>query len=147
MHSCRVGGQAELSRNSTQKAMHEALMEQVVREANATQAWLAVKRNRGCAGIDGMTTEELRSTIRVPCSNRACSHPVKRKKEAAAFNRRMRKTARPVVWEGAGAQSPALDPILHGHGFSEIAIRLLLWKKVEGARCNRKSSRLRWYRA
>src|SRR6185369_16101853 len=23
----------------------------------------------------------------------------------------MRKTARPVVWEGAGAQSPALDPI------------------------------------
>ena len=29
----------------------------------------------------------------------------------AAFNRRMRKTARPVVWEGAGAQSPALDPI------------------------------------
>lgn len=29
----------------------------------------------------------------------------------AAFNRRMRKTARTVVWEGAGAQSPALDPI------------------------------------
>ena len=24
----------------------------------------------------------------------------------------MRKTARPVVWEGAGAHSPALDPIL-----------------------------------
>jgi len=30
---------------------------------------------------------------------------------AAAFNRWMRKTARPVVWEGAGAKSPALDPI------------------------------------
>src|SRR5437588_5000773 len=29
----------------------------------------------------------------------------------AAFNRRMRKTARPVVWEGDGAQSPSLDPI------------------------------------
>ena len=29
----------------------------------------------------------------------------------AAFNRRMRKTARTVVWEGAGAQSPAPDPI------------------------------------
>ncbi len=29
----------------------------------------------------------------------------------AAFNRRMRKTARSVVWEGAGAQSPELDPI------------------------------------
>ena len=33
------------------------------------------------------------------------------RKEAAAFNRRMRKTARPVVWEGAGAQSPVPDPI------------------------------------
>jgi hypothetical protein len=32
----------------------------------------------------------------------------------AAFNRRMRKTARTVVWEGAGAQSPALDPINTG---------------------------------
>ena len=30
---------------------------------------------------------------------------------AAACNRRMRKTARPMVWEGAGAQSPAHDPI------------------------------------
>ena len=30
---------------------------------------------------------------------------------AAAFNRRMRKTERPVVWEGVGAQSPAPDPI------------------------------------
>ena len=26
-------------------------------------------------------------------------------------NRRILKTVRPVVWEGAGAQSPALDPI------------------------------------
>ena len=31
--------------------------------------------------------------------------------KTAAFNRWMRKTARPVVWEGAGAQSPAPDPI------------------------------------
>jgi len=30
---------------------------------------------------------------------------------AAGFNRRMRKTACPVVWEGDGAQSPSLDPI------------------------------------
>ena len=27
----------------------------------------------------------------------------------------MRKTARPVVWEGDGAQSPSLDPILWEH--------------------------------
>src|ERR1035441_1514602 len=31
--------------------------------------------------------------------------------KAAGFNRRMRKTACPVVWEGGGAQSPSLDPI------------------------------------
>src|SRR5207249_5629270 len=43
---------------------------------------------------------------------RPCGHCVR----AAAFNRRMRKTARPVVWEGAGAQSPALDPIDLVHG-------------------------------
>src|SRR5206468_8673149 len=29
----------------------------------------------------------------------------------ACFNRRMRKTARPVVWEGDEAQSSSLDPI------------------------------------
>lgn len=34
-------------------------MEQVVSGANATSAWLAVKRNRGAAGIDRMTTEQL----------------------------------------------------------------------------------------
>ena len=33
---------------------------------------------------------------------------------AVAFNRWMRKTARPVVWEGAGAKSPAPDPIQKG---------------------------------
>jgi hypothetical protein len=33
-------------------------------------------------------------------------------KDLQRFNRRMRKTARPVVWEGHGAQSPRLDPIL-----------------------------------
>jgi len=27
----------------------------------------------------------------------------------------MRKTARPVVWEGVGAKSPALHPIVHGN--------------------------------
>jgi hypothetical protein len=30
----------------------------------------------------------------------------------ATFNRRMRKTARTVVWEGLGAQSPSPDPIV-----------------------------------
>ena len=30
---------------------------------------------------------------------------------AAAFNRRIRKTVRPVVWEGGRAQSRSPDPI------------------------------------
>lgn len=44
--------------------MHEELMEQVVTRENATAAWLAVKRNGGAPGIDGMTTEQLRDHIR-----------------------------------------------------------------------------------
>jgi len=44
--------------------MHEDLMERVVTQDNATAAWLAVKRNGGAPGIDGMTTEELRDHVR-----------------------------------------------------------------------------------
>lgn len=44
--------------------MYEELMEQVVTRENATQAWLAVKRNGGAAGIDRMTTEQLRDHVR-----------------------------------------------------------------------------------
>ena len=40
--------------------MHEDLMERVVTQENATEAWLAVKRNGGAPGIDGMTTTQLR---------------------------------------------------------------------------------------
>src|SRR4030095_1562468 len=50
-------------RNSLQKAMYEELMEQMVTEANATEAWRAVKRNGGSPGIDGMTTKQLREHI------------------------------------------------------------------------------------
>jgi group II intron reverse transcriptase/maturase len=44
--------------------MYESLMEQVVSRENATAAWLAVKRNGGAAGIDRMTTGQLRDHIR-----------------------------------------------------------------------------------
>ena len=39
--------------------MHEDLMEQVAAEENLRRALEAVKRNRGAAGIDGMTSEQL----------------------------------------------------------------------------------------
>jgi len=35
---------------------------------------------------------------------------------AAWINRRMRKTARPVVWKGRGAQSPRPHPITYRSG-------------------------------
>lgn len=44
--------------------MYEELMEQVVTPENATAAWLAVKRNGGAPGIDGMTTDKLGNHIR-----------------------------------------------------------------------------------
>jgi len=44
--------------------MHEELMEQVVTQENAATAWLAVKRNGGAAGIDGMRTQQLRDHVR-----------------------------------------------------------------------------------
>ena len=44
--------------------MREELMEEVVTRENATAAWLAVKRNGGAPGIDGMTTTQLRDHVR-----------------------------------------------------------------------------------
>lgn len=44
--------------------MYESLMEQIVSRENATAAWVAVTRNRGAAGIDRMTTGQLRDHIR-----------------------------------------------------------------------------------
>lgn len=43
--------------------MHEELMERIVTQENAKEAWLAVKRNGGGPGIDGMTTEQLRDHV------------------------------------------------------------------------------------
>ena len=51
-------------RKSPKKAMYENLMEEIVNRDNATAAWLAVKRNRGAAGIDRMTVGELREHLR-----------------------------------------------------------------------------------
>ncbi len=44
--------------------MHEKLMEAAVAEENSQLALRAVKRNKGAAGIDRMTTEELERIFR-----------------------------------------------------------------------------------
>ena len=44
--------------------MCEDLMASVVTQAHATVVRLAVKRNGGAPGIDGMTTEQLRAHVR-----------------------------------------------------------------------------------
>ena len=48
-----------LSGWTRQKVMHEDLMDQGVAEENLARARAAVKRNRGAAGIDRMTVNEL----------------------------------------------------------------------------------------
>jgi hypothetical protein len=58
------------------------------------------------AGIAPGAKQRYSPQARLSISIGAC-----REVKAAGSNRRMRKTACPVVWEGAGAQSPALDPI------------------------------------
>jgi hypothetical protein len=52
--------------------------------------------------LNEMTMEEVLA---------ASFHGRTQRDTAAGFNRRMRKTACPVVWEGHGAQSPRPDPI------------------------------------
>lgn len=44
--------------------MYEQLMEEVVRDGNMSAAFKAVKRNKGAAGIDHMTTEELEGHLK-----------------------------------------------------------------------------------
>jgi hypothetical protein len=64
---------------------------------------LAVSKD-GCA--TNRAEQNGVTAIRLSVSQRSCGYLARR-----WFNRRMRKTARPVVWEGAEAQSPALDLI------------------------------------
>jgi hypothetical protein len=56
----------EVPRDSGPKATCENLMEEVVRKENVRRAWLAVKRNRGAGGMDGMTTGQLGEHWRKP---------------------------------------------------------------------------------
>ncbi|MCX6353598.1 MAG: hypothetical protein NTZ78_01695, partial [Candidatus Aureabacteria bacterium] len=50
------------------------------------------------------------------CSGTAwCFHRRLRRRNVAGFNRRMPKTARPVVWEGLRAKSRSPDPIFEAY--------------------------------
>ena len=64
-------------RKSPKKAMYENLMEEIVNRDNATAAWLAVKRNRGAAGIDRMTVDAIRpcGQVRPLRSTAVCGKP------------------------------------------------------------------------
>jgi RNA-directed DNA polymerase len=53
----------EILRDLRQKAMHEHLREAVVAQDNRRRALEAVKRNRGAAGIDHLTTSELEAHL------------------------------------------------------------------------------------
>ena len=61
--AARVGRKRSLLRELGKKAMYEELMEQIVSQENATAALMAVKRNRGAAGIDRMTVRQLEEHI------------------------------------------------------------------------------------
>ena len=50
----------------------EPLMEAVCERSNCKQALARVKRNKGSAGIDGMTVEQLPAYLKQACS--ACSN-------------------------------------------------------------------------
>ena len=45
----------------------------------------------------------------------------------------MRKTARPVVWEGGGAQSPSLDPIVDARPTRLLDAEGFYWLDSGGA--------------
>jgi hypothetical protein len=87
------------------------------KEPSPERTWMNGTVNSETAGATTAVT--TRSGDRGPggeaASSRGSGVPPGRlrdvRQRAVAFNRRMRQTARPVVWEGAEAQSPAPDPI------------------------------------
>ena len=68
------GPESRFARTFRKRAMYENLMEEVVTDENCRQALAAVKRNKGAAGIDRMTTKELESHLQVHWerSGRSC---------------------------------------------------------------------------
>jgi hypothetical protein len=138
--------------------MEPVTLESVLAKENLNAAWLQVKANAGAAGVDGWSVERSRVYVTEHWSQIEAAllagqyqpapspeeqhpatlwvyHPVESDggttMTAACFNRRMRKTARPVVWKGRGAQSPRPHPIPNRkigcalYGFSSNAAGLV----------------------
>jgi RNA-directed DNA polymerase len=57
-------GKGPTSAPTPQKAMYEALMEEIVSPFNSWRALRTVEQNGGAPGIDGMTTKQLREHLR-----------------------------------------------------------------------------------
>jgi RNA-directed DNA polymerase len=59
-----LGSVEELTmKHETTNSINDQLMERVVEKTNMTKAYKRVKRNKGAAGIDGMTVAELKSCL------------------------------------------------------------------------------------
>src|SRR5579863_4463822 len=94
------GSRAKTARSGRERTAVESGLQRPGRVARCGGALYAKGAEQG-----GPSENRLPGAIR-PCGE-----------VAAEFNRRMRKTARPVVWEGVWAQSHTLHPILRSaHG-------------------------------
>jgi len=111
--------------------MSEELMEQVVTRENATAAWLAVTRNGGAPGIDGMTTQQLRDHVRKHWENIRSKllagtyvpSPVRRVEIPKPNGGGVRLLGIPTVldrwiqqmlWQ---VRQPLFDPLFHAHSY------------------------------
>ena len=72
------------------------------------------RHGRPTGGARQAGRAEIKSRKERPCT--------RLERASGDSNRRILKTVRPVVWEGAGAQSPALDPIQSATGKSPLPI-------------------------
>ncbi len=60
-----VGGECRApAKGGEKKVLNEKVMEEVMAPENLNAAYLAVKANKGAAGIDGISTEELGDHVR-----------------------------------------------------------------------------------
>ncbi|MEZ5535656.1 MAG: hypothetical protein R3F02_08515 [Thiolinea sp.] len=54
----------ECQRSDENPALNANLLEQVVTNANIQQAWQQVRRNKGAAGVDGITIEQFTDWVK-----------------------------------------------------------------------------------